>query len=177
LIQLIPPALLVVREEEVTAPLVPYLAPFVEAACEAAAEFVEGLEDNTSGDGRVNLDDTFDDLVGNEKSGLDDLSYSSDEDDEDYEDDMEEEARVIEYSDVKNVRDGQRQTNFIPGGPKPPTYSGINAVEKALAKVEYTKKRKQYTDGLQIKRLHNNNVDYELDSFSGCLALVLRPMS
>ncbi len=86
--------------------------------------------------------------AGNEKSGLDDLSYSSDEDDEDYDDDMEEEAHLIENSDIKNVRDGQRQTNFIPGGPKPPTYSGMNAVEKALAKSEYTKKRKRYTDGL-----------------------------
>ena len=34
-----------------------------------------------------------------------------------YDDDMEEEACLIEYSDVKNVRDGQQQTNFIPGGP------------------------------------------------------------
>jgi hypothetical protein len=53
-------------------------ASFVEAACEAAAEFVEDefvkeLEDNTSGDERANLEDTFDDLAGNKKSGLDDL--------------------------------------------------------------------------------------------------------
>ena len=81
--KLIPPVLLllVVREEEDTTPLVPYLDPFIKAACEAAAEFVEGLEENTSGVGRVNLKDTFDDLVGNKKSGLDGLSYSSDEDD------------------------------------------------------------------------------------------------
>ena len=56
---------------------------------------------------------------------------------------MEEEAHLIEYSDVKNVRDGQRQTNIIPGGPQPPTYSGMNAAEKVLAKAEYTKKRTQ----------------------------------
>ena len=101
------------------------------------------------------------------------LSYSSNKDDEDYDNDMEEEAHLIEYSDVKNIRDGQRQTNVIPGGPKPPTYSVMNAVEKALTKAEYTKKRKQYTDGLQRKRLRNNNIDYEPESFSGCLALVL----
>ena len=53
----------------------------------------------------------------------------------------------------------------------------MNAVEKALAKAEYTKKRTQYTDGLQMKRLCDNNVDYEPESFSGCLALVLQPMS
>jgi hypothetical protein len=76
-------------------------ASFVEAACEAAAEFVEELEDNTSEDGHVNLEHKFDDLVGNEESDLDDLSYSSNEDDEDYDDDMEEEARLIECSDVK----------------------------------------------------------------------------
>ena len=90
----------------------------------------------------------FDDLVRNKNSGLDDLSYSSNEDNEDYDNNMEEEAHLIEYSDVKNVRGGQRQTNVIPGGPQPPTYSGMNAVEKVLAKAEYTKKRKQYTDGL-----------------------------
>ena len=88
-------------------------ASFVEAACEAAAEFVEDefvkeLEDNTSGDERANLEDTFDDLAGNKKSGLDDLICSSDEDNEDYDDNMEEEACMIEYSDVKNVRSGQR---------------------------------------------------------------------
>ena len=53
----------------------------------------------------------------------------------------------------------------------------MNAVEKALAKAEYTKKRTQYTDGLRMKRLCDNNVDYEPESFSGCLALVLQPMS
>ncbi len=123
-------------------------ASFVEAACEAAAEFAEELEDSISEDGHVNLEYKFDDLMGNEESDLNDLSYSSDKNDEDYDDDMEEEARLIECSDVKNVHDGQRQTNFIPGGPKPPIYSGMNAVEKALAKAEYTKKRKRYTYGL-----------------------------
>ena len=108
-------------------------------------EFVEELEDNTSGDRCVNLKDTFDDLVRNKKSGLDDLSYSSDKDDDNYDNNMEEEAILIEYSDVKNVHDGQRQTKFILGGPKPPTYSGMNAVEKALAKAEYTKKGKDNT--------------------------------
>ncbi len=133
-------------------------------------------EDNDEEEG-VNLEDTFNDLVGDERSGLDDLTYSSDEDDDDYDDDMDEEACQIEYSNVMNVRHGRRQTNFIPGGPKPPTYDGMSAAEKVLAKKEYTKECKKYTDGLRMKRLKDQNKEYEPESFSGCLALVLQPMS
>ena len=51
----------------------------------------------------VNLKGTFNDLVGEERSGLDDLSYSSAEDDEDYDDDMEEAACQVEYSNSNRV--------------------------------------------------------------------------
>jgi hypothetical protein len=53
----------------------------------------------------------------------------------------------------------------------------MSAVEKVLAKKEYTKERKKYTDRLRMKRLKDQNKDYEAESFSGCLTLVLRPMS
>jgi hypothetical protein len=56
---------------------------------------------------------------------------------------MEEEARQIEYSDCNNALHGQRQTSFIPGGPKPPSYDGMSEVEKVLAKNEYKKERKK----------------------------------
>jgi hypothetical protein len=112
-------------------------------------------------------------LVGEERSGLDDLSYSSAEDDEDYDDNMEEAARQIEYSDSNRVRHGQRQTNFIPGGPKPPSYDGMNAVEQVMAKQEYQKERKKNTDGLRMKGLQDQNNNYNAEAFSGCLTLVL----
>jgi hypothetical protein len=49
----------------------------------------------------------------------------------------------------------------------------MSAAEKVLAKKEYTKERKKCTDGLQMKRLKDQNKDYEAESFSGCLTLVL----
>ena len=50
----------------------------------------------------------FNNLVGEDASGLDVLSYSSAEDDEDYNDNMENTARRIEYSDSNRVRHGRR---------------------------------------------------------------------
>jgi hypothetical protein len=79
-------------------------ASFVEAAAHAASP-ADALEDDDEEEGG-NLKDTFNNLVGEERSGLDDLSYSSAKDDEDYDDDMEEEARQIEYSDSNNVHHG-----------------------------------------------------------------------
>ncbi len=87
-------------------------ASFVEVAARAASP-ADAPEDNDKEKG-VNLEDTFNDLVGDERCGLDDLTYSSDEEDVDYDDNMDEEARQIEYFDIMNVRHGQRQTNFIP---------------------------------------------------------------
>jgi len=105
------------------------------------------VEDDEEEDG-VNLTEIFDDLVGNEKSGLNDLIYSSD--DEDYDDGMDEEACQIEYSNCNNVLHGCRQTNFIPSGPKQPSYDGMSEAEAemVMAKKEYKKERKKYTDGL-----------------------------
>ncbi len=120
---------------------------------------------------------TFHNLVGAKSSGLDDLGYSSVDDDEDYDNGMEEEACRIEYSNSNMVRPGRRQTNLIPGGPKPPSYDGMSATEMAFAKSEFKQVRKKYTDALQMKWLKENHEEYEPESFSGCLALVLQPMT
>jgi len=84
-----------------TSPHIHTPASIVEAVALAASPAnANAVEDDDEEDG-VNLTEMFDDLVGNKKSGLDDLSYSSD--DEDYDGGMEEEARQIEYSDCNNV--------------------------------------------------------------------------
>ena len=116
-------------------------ASFVAAAACAASPA------NTLGDD----DEAFNDLVGEDTSGLDDLNYSSPEDDKDYNDKMEKTARQLGYSDRNGVRHGRRQTTFIPGGPKPPNYDGMNDEEKKMAKQEYKRKRKKITDGLRMK--------------------------
>ena len=64
---------------------------------------------------------------------------------------MEKTARQIEYSDRNGVRHGRRQTTFIPGGPKPPNYDGMNDKENKMAKQEYKRTRKKNTDGLHMK--------------------------
>jgi hypothetical protein len=92
---------------------------FVEEAAHAA-DLSNAMEDND--DKEHILGSTLPDLVGGKRSGPDDLGYSSNDDDEDYDNGMEEEARRIEYSDSNKVRYGRRQTNFIPGGPKPPNH-------------------------------------------------------
>jgi hypothetical protein len=46
----------------------------------------------------------------------------------------------------------------------------MSATEMVFAKIEFRKVRKKYTDGLQIKRLKENNEEYKPESFSGCLA-------
>jgi hypothetical protein len=57
---------------------------------------------------------------------------------------MEKTAPRIEYSDSNRVRHGRWQTNFIPGGPKPPKYNGMNEVEKVMAKQEYKRVQKNH---------------------------------
>jgi len=114
-------------------------------------------------------DEAFNDLVGEVTSGLNDLSYSSAKDDEDYDDKMEKRACQIEYSDRNGVRHGRRQTTFIPGGPKPPNYDGMNDKEKEMAKQEYKRKPKKFTDGLRMKRLKDQNNNFDPEEFSGCL--------
>jgi hypothetical protein len=147
---------------------------FVELAARAA-DPSDAMEDNDDDEEEEHISGgTFHDLVGGAKSScLDDLGYSSVDDDEDYDDGMEEEARRIEYSDSNMVRPGRRQTNKIPGGPKPPSYNGMSATEMAFAKSEFKKVRKKYTDALRVKRLKENNEEYEPESFYGCLAIVL----
>jgi hypothetical protein len=53
----------------------------------------------------------------------------------------------------------------------------MSATEMVFAKSEFKNVRKKYTDGLRMERLKENNEEYELESFSGRLALVLRPMT
>ena len=114
-------------------------ASFVAAAACATspANTLEDDDDEEEEEEGVNLKGTFNYLVGEDTFGLDDLSYSSAEDDEDYADNLEMTAHRIEYSDSNRVRHGRRQTNFIPGGPKPPKYDGMNEVEKVMVKQEY----------------------------------------
>jgi len=113
-------------------------AEFVEEAARAADPSDAMEDDDDDDDEERILGSMLHDLVGGKRSGLDDLGYSSDDDDEDYDDRMEEEACQIEYSDSNKVRYGCRQTNFIPGGPKPPPYDGMSAKEMVFAKSENT---------------------------------------
>ena len=144
-------------------------ASFAEAAARAASP-ANALEDNDEKEG-VNLKGTFNDLVGEETSGLDDLSYSSAEYDEDYDDNIDLAARQIEYSDSNHIHHCRRQTNFIPGGPKQPLYDGMSAAEKVMAKQEYKSVRNKFTDGLRLKRLKEQNKNFNAEAFSGCLTL------
>ena len=132
-------------------------ASFV-AATACAASPANTLEDD---------DEAFNDLLVCE--GHDDLSYSSAKDDKDYDGNMEKTARQIEYSDRNGVSHGRRQTDFIPGGPKPPKYDGMNDVEKAMAKREYKRERKKIIDGLRLKQLKDQNDNFDQEAFSGCL--------
>ncbi len=52
----------------------------------------------------------------------------------------------------------------------------MSSAELAEAKKEYKRERKQYTNGLRMKRLNVQNDDFKPDSFTGCLSLTLRPM-
>jgi hypothetical protein len=139
--------------------------------CAAAAATIDteeqANEDESSEEGVEDLNEAFDDLVGAKTSGLDNLDYSSNDNNDDYFQEIEDKAHLIEYSGAKKVCHGCRQTNIIPGGPKPPNYSGMSSAELAEAKKEYKRERKRYTDGLRIKP----------DSFTGCLSPTLQPMT
>ena len=52
----------------------------------------------------------------------------------------------------------------------------MNDVEKVLAKQECKWERKQITDGLRLKRLKDQNKNFDVEGFSGCLTLGLRTM-
>ena len=136
-------------------------AEFVEKAARAA-DPSDAMDDDDDDDEEERISvGSFNDLVGVKTSGLDDLGYSSDDDDEDYDDGMDKEARRIEYSDSKTYRPGRCQTNLIPGGPIPPSYDGMSAAEMAFAKSELKKVRKKYTDALRMKRLKENHDEHE----------------
>ena len=49
-------------------------------------------------------------------------------------------------------------------------------MEKVLAKQECKWERKQITDGLRLKRLKDQNENFDVEGFSGCLTLGLRTM-
>jgi hypothetical protein len=148
--------------------------------CTAAAATIDAEEqaneDGSSKEGVEDLNKAFDNLVGVKTSSLDDLDYSSNDNDNNYFQEIKDEVHLIKYSDAK-VCHGQRQTNIIPGGPKPPNYSGMSNAELAEAKKEYKRERKRYTDGLRMKHLNAQNDSFEPDSFTGCLSPTLQPMT
>ena len=75
--------------------------------------------------GAFNDDDDLDD---------DDLFYSNDELDEEFERNLDEVARAIEYCDHKNFNHGRHRTTLIVGGPMPPNNEGKTTAEKASLK-------------------------------------------
>ncbi len=56
--------------------------------------------------GVEDLDKAFDNLVGAKTSSLEDLDYSSNDGDDNYFQEIEDKAHLIEYSDVKKVCHG-----------------------------------------------------------------------
>ena len=53
----------------------------------------------------------------------------------------------------------------------------MNSAKLEEAKKEYKKERKKYTDSLRMKRLKQQNNDFEPDSFTEGLLLSLQPMT
>jgi len=82
----------------------------------------------------------------------DELFYSDDEEMiAAFERGLDDVARLIEDSDPKKVNHGRRRTTLIAGGPQQPDYAGMNAVERDLAKAEFQKKRKAYSDACRSR--------------------------
>ncbi len=75
--------------------------------CAAAAANIDaeehGNENEFSDEGVEDLNKAFDDLIGAKSTGLDDLIYSDIDDDDDYLQEIKDEARLIEYSNAKKV--------------------------------------------------------------------------
>jgi hypothetical protein len=63
-------------------------------------------EDESSKEGVEDLNEAFDDLVGAKTSGLDNLDYSSNDDNNGYFQEIKDKARLIEYSNAKKVCHG-----------------------------------------------------------------------
>ena len=76
---------------------------FVEKAARAA-DPSDAIDDDDDDDEEERISvGSFNNLVGAKTSGVNDLGYSSDDDEEDYDDGMDEEARRIDYSDSKHT--------------------------------------------------------------------------
>jgi hypothetical protein len=75
--------------------------------CVAAAATIDSGEhaivDEFSEEGVEDLNKAFDDLVGAKTTGQDDLDYSSNDNDDDYFQEMKDKACIIEYSNTKKV--------------------------------------------------------------------------
>ena len=89
-------------------------------------------EEESDGDDVCN---TFDEVV--DVFDDDDLFYSDDELDEEFERELDEVARAIEYSDHKKFNHRGRRTTLIVGGPMAPNYEGKSDAEKASLKKEW----------------------------------------
>jgi hypothetical protein len=76
----------------------------------------------------------------------DDSLFYSFEENEEFERELDEVARVIEYSDQKKTCHGRRQTTVILGGSMRPNYEGMTDAEKEHAQDEYERTRKAFTD-------------------------------
>jgi hypothetical protein len=78
--------------------------------CAAAASTIDAEEqankDESSKEGVEDLNETFDGLVGAKTSSLDDLDYSSNDNNNNYIQEIEDKAHLIKYSDVKKVCHG-----------------------------------------------------------------------
>jgi hypothetical protein len=116
--------------------------------------------------------------------------YKSDEREEDDElsvdslffdevDDMEDLSYYRDPSDPKSKRGRQR----IQGGPEPPNYEGMTKASADLAKAEYTKLRRKFTDSLankarkdNSKRILNGDIEVEANMYSGNCSMKLRAM-
>jgi len=122
-------------------------------------------------------DDVCDAFNGDDDLDDDDLFYSDDELDEEFERDLDEVARTIEYCDHKNFNHGRRRTTLIVGGPMPPNNEGKTTAEKASLKKEWEKKKKQFTDKKRNQRLKADSLNKDKgDAYTGCLRPTLRTM-
>jgi hypothetical protein len=78
--------------------------------CAAAAATIDAEEqankDESSKEGVEDLNEAFDDLVGARTSSLDDLDYCSNDNNNDYIQEIKDEAHLIKYSDAKKVCHG-----------------------------------------------------------------------
>jgi hypothetical protein len=129
------------------------------------------VEENDGDDDVCNTFDEVDDFDD------DDLFYSDDELDEEFERELDEVARAIEYSDHKKFNHGRRRTTLIVGGPMAPNYEGKSDAEKASLKKEWEKKRKQFTDKKRNERLKADSLNKDKgDAYTGCLSPTLRTM-